>query len=693
MKRVVIVGAGDKGAAVLKQFAKKDNIQIAAIIDRNSQAPGIEMAKTYHIPVHFSWDYQFNGQIDIIIDATGKNTLLPLSSQQNSVNPIVIPVDTALDLIESSDQHTQSLKSAQEFAHELALTFDHLSEGIIAIDENETITYVNQCAEQLTGIKASSLINYSIRKKLSNSRLPNVLHTRRKETNQRVMLKNGREVICDFVPLIDKKGFLKGALAIFRDITEVFEMIEKVSDLKESEKLIEAIFQTSNEGISVTDEYGIVKKVNPAYMRITGYQEKEIIGSVSFPLQEGEETFHHKVLHSRKPIHEATIKASNTKMDIRINAIPLIVNGKLRGSLGILRDISDTSILKKELSQAKQMVRTLEMNYTFEDFVKISSEMKLAVEQAKVGAESSSAILLKGEQGTGTEIFAQAIHNQSSRRHNKFIRLNCCSIDEETMDRDWFGNIADSTFRSLSEEAKGFFEQADKGTVFLEEIGELSLSLQDKLFRVLEKKEISKDSVSAVTPIDVRFIASTTANLEKNVIKGQFREYLYDRLNRLSIYVPPLRERKEDFNGLIEYIIDKVNVDYGKNIQGMEKKAIEHLKKYSWPGNLRELENVIRKAALHMNNRERVLLICHFSFLFSISQQDPATKDEFSAQNKETNLQAALDQFEERMIRRALQSNNWNKTKTAEALGVSVRNLYYKMKKYNILKESTEDFS
>lgn len=691
MKKVVIAGAGENGAAVLKLLAKKNNIHITAIIDHNPEAPGAKMANAYNIPVQPSLSNQLGEQIDIIIDATGNGDLLTSLKSRDFGKPIVIPVEVALELIEPVEKHVESLKSTQEFAYKLGLTFDHMPEGIITINENGIITYVNQRAEQLTGITASSLINNSIREKFSSSRLLNILQSRKKEINQKVTLANGREVICDYLPLIDKKGFLHGALAIYRDLSEVYELIEKVSDLKDSEKLIEAIFQISNEGISVADEYGIIKKINRAYTMITGYEE-DIIGSAAFTLDEMEENFHQKVLNSRKPIYEAKTKAGTFKKDVRINAVPLIVNGKLRGSLEVMRDVSNISMLKKELNQAKQMVRTLETNYTFEDFVKVSSEMKLAVEQAKVGANSSSAILLKGEQGTGTEILAQAIHNQSNRKNNKFIRLNCCSIDEETMERDWFGNLAGSAFLTPSEEVKGYFEQADKGTIFLEEIGELSLPLQDKLFSVLEKKEIPKDDLSVASPIDVRFIASTSANLEKNVIKGQFREYLYDRLNRLSIYVPPLRERNEDFSGLIEHTIDKINVDYGKNICGMEHEAVEHLKKHSWPGNLREMEIAIRKAALRMNNQESVLLLQHFSFL-SFTPQEKATKNNFSKLEEETTLQAALDQLEERMIFTTLQSNNWNKTKTAEDLGVSIRNLYYKMKKYHILKENAEDFS
>src|SRR5699024_6875385 len=283
--------------------------------------------------------------------------------------------------------------------------------------------------------------------------------------------------------------------------------------------------------------------------------------------------------------------------DVIVNVAPIIVESQIKGSVGVLHDVSEIKSLTHELKKAMKIIRNLEAKYTFDDIIGISPEMNLTLEQAKVGAKTPATVLLRGESGTGKELFAHAIHNESDRKHCKFIRLNCSSTPETRIEMELFG-IEDS---HSHDGQKGLFEEANFGSVFLDEVGELSLSMQAKLLRVLQEGEIVRAGGTKPIAVDVRVITATNLNLEKAIMERTFREDLYYFLNRLPIYIPPLRERLMDIPVLTEHIIDKMNHEYGRNVHSISEEAITELSNYSWPGNIRELENVIGRAMIYMD--------------------------------------------------------------------------------------------
>ncbi|HLR71411.1 MAG TPA: sigma-54-dependent Fis family transcriptional regulator, partial [Pseudogracilibacillus sp.] len=450
-------------------------------------------------------------------------------------------------------------------------------------------------------------------------------------------------------------------------------------DLKEIKTMLEAIIHSSDEAISVVDENGIGMMINPAYKKITGLTEKEVIGKpATVDISEGE-SIHFKVLETRRPIRGAKIKVGPNKNEVIVNAAPIIVAGKLKGSVAIIHDISDIQQLTAELKKAKQIIRNLEATYTFDDIIGTSPEMMIAIEQAKIGAKTPATVLLRGASGTGKELFAHAIHNESDRKYNKFIRVNCAAISETVLESELFGYEEGAFTGAKSGGKKGLFEEANSGSIFLDEIGELSLSMQAKLLRVLQEKEIVRVGGTTPIPLDIRIITATNINLEKAVTNKTFREDLYYRLNRLPIYIPSLQERVSDLPSLVKHIIMKVNQLYGRNVKSITDTALDKLRLYDWPGNIRELENVISRAVIFMDVTEEVINYHHIPELHV-----PEIKASKRQLSMDLTLQEAMEQYEKEYILHVYKENKFNKTKTAKQLNISVRNLYYKIDKYEL---------
>lgn len=230
--------------------------------------------------------------------------------------------------------------------------------------------------------------------------------------------------------------------------------------------------------------------INPAYTRITGLTKTQVIGKpASIDIYEGE-SMHMKVLQTKKPVRGVNMRVGPKHKEVIVNVAPIIVDGCLKGSVGVIHDVSEIQALTHELNRARQIIRTLQAKYSFDDIIGTSEEMKLPIEQAKLSARTPATVLLRGESGTGKELFAHAIHNASDRKFNKFVRVNCAAISESLLESELFG-YDEGAFTGASRGGKvGFFEEANQGSIFLDEIGELPANIQAKLLRVLQEKEI-----------------------------------------------------------------------------------------------------------------------------------------------------------------------------------------------------------
>lgn len=681
--KVLIVGAGTGGTALFKILHEIDKMQIIAMIDIDEQARGLSLAKEHHIPIGKDWMNFLTDDIDIIIEATGEEKVLKdlLKATKHS-STIVVPGAVAYIISELFAEKEILLEQIKHQMNYQQLILNNMHNGIIVIDEAKRVQFLNERAEKIIGIQKKLAIEKHIYEIIKNSRLPHVMKSKRQEVNQKVVLENGRQIISTRIPIINAYGEVIGAFAVFKDITEVVHLAEENTDLKEIKKMLEAIIQSSDEAISVVDEKGLGLMINPAYTRLTGLTEKDVIGKpATVDIHEGE-SMHLKVLKTRKAVRGVPMKVGDHKKDVLVNVAPIIVDGKIKGSVGVIHDVSEIYALTRELKKAKQKIRTLEAKYTFDDIIGPSDVMQLALEQAKVGAKTPATVLLRGESGTGKELFAHAIHHESDRKHEKFIRVNCAAIAESLLESELFGYEEGAFSGAKSGGKKGLFEEAHMGSIFLDEIGELSLSTQAKLLRVLQENEIVRVGGTKPIPIDVRIITATNINLEKAIMEGTFREDLYYRLNRLPIFIPSLRERLEDLPDLVNHLINQLNELYGRDVETIDRQALELLKNYHWPGNVRELENIIGRAMIYMQRHEKVIHPQHIPPLDVKSVN--FNEHKLISDTTDESLKQVMSRFEKQYIQRVYEQNDYNKTKTAKTLGISLRTLYYKFDKYHL---------
>lgn len=569
---------------------------------------------------------------------------------------------------------------------DLEVVLNSTYDGMIAVDREGTITIFNKAAERLTGIKAEDALNRPVVEVVPDTRLMHVIKTGEPELNRQQKLGNIM-IITSRMPIKEEDGTIIGAVAIFRDITDFLDLAAQITNLKEIQSMLEAIFYATQEAISVVDQNGINLMINPAYTKVTGLRERDIIGKpASVDIVEGE-SVHMRVLTTKKPIEKARLKVGPNRRDIIANAAPIIVDGELRGSVAILDDVSEIIKLNKELKEAKQIIRKLEAKYTFDDIVGNNKLILDAIEKAKIAADTPATVILRGGSGTGKELFAHAIHNLSKKKFNQFVRVNCAALSETLLESELFG-YEEGAFTGARKGGKiGLFEQASGGTIFLDEIGDISLSTQVKLLRVLQEKEIVRVGGTKPINIDVRIIAATNMNLEEAIKDGRFREDLYYRINVIPIFIPPLRLRKDDISILTHHFIKIYNQEYGRSIINISESAIEALKGYDWPGNVRELENIIGRSIINMNHNENTINVSHLPKLNSRYESEYNDSElssyEFIDYN-DISLEEVSATAERKAIIAALKKYGSNKTQVAKVLGVSLRTLYYKIEKYNI---------
>lgn len=468
------------------------------------------------------------------------------------------------------------------------------------------------------------------------------------------------------------------------DKTANIKLTKELTDLKEVKSMLGAVFYATQDAISVVNKEGLGIMINPAYTKITGLTEKDILGKpATVDIAEGE-SVHMKVLTTKKPVRGGLLKVGPSKKEVLVNAAPIIVDGELKGSVGVLHDITEMNKLSEELKQAKQIIRKLEAKYTFDDIAGKEISIVNAIEKAKKAAFTPATVFLIGESGTGKEIFAHAIHNASERKYNQFVRVNCAALAQSILESELFGYEEGAFTGAKKGGKKGLFEEANRGTIFLDEISEINVETQAKLLRVLQEKEIVRVGGTKPINIDVRIIAATNANIEEAVKKGSFRKDLYYRINMFPIKIPSLKERKGDIALLAKLFIKKFNQEYGRNIEGIKEDAIKALIEYSWPGNVRELENVIGRAIINMRINERIIEKKHMPKVSPYEENQTLPIDSGIFETKHVSLEDLVQSIEKAYISNILEQNNGNKTRTAKILDISLRNLYYKLEKYGI---------
>ncbi|MCZ8534856.1 sigma 54-interacting transcriptional regulator [Psychrobacillus psychrodurans] len=672
MQNILIVGAGNGGCALLKLIQQAEYLQVKAIVDIDEKAPGLKLAKETNIPTFKDWKPLLNDDIQIIIDVTGNKEVFHELLANRPATAVLIPGEIANLIVSLLEEKNKYINIIDHKTMMQELIFSSVEEGMIGIDDQGIVNLFNKSAERMTQISVENAIGKHVHEVISLSELPKVFDTGRVELNKELILESGTKIVTSRYPMINEEGKQVGAFAVFKDISEVVRLAEEITNLTEIQKMLEAIIYSSEDAISVVDEEGKGILINPAYTRITGFSEAEVIGQpATADISEGE-SIHLKVLQTRKPVRGVNLRVGKLKKDVIVNVAPIIVNQQLKGSVGVIHDMTEMRGLMKELDHARTLIRTLGATYSFEDIVGTSNEINFTIEQAKLAASVSVTVLLRGEVGAGKDLFALAIHSESNRSHHPFLRVNCSSTEEHLLETELFGSEKDGFIQP------GIFEQAINGTIFLDEVGELTKKTQAKLLRVLRENAIIRVEGTTSIPVDVRIIASSSLNLEKAMLEGTFREDFYYQLNRMPIHIPSLRNRKQDIPAIAEHLLVKLNQEFGRNVEGFSEEAMKSLLLYDWPGNVRELENVISRSMIFLQPNDRTVEEYHLpKSMLVIPSED---KGETSLGT----LAEQMDEMEKKVLAQALKLSGGNKSRTAKQLNISLRTLYYKLEKYHL---------
>jgi transcriptional regulator with PAS, ATPase and Fis domain len=462
----------------------------------------------------------------------------------------------------------------------------------------------------------------------------------------------------------------------------------KTQDITEQVEMYSMIFDSIHDGVIVTDADGYVTHFNEPYGRFLKKNHGEQIGRHCTDVVEN--TRMHIVAKTGKAEinHSQLIMGQN----MVVQRIPIKKNGKVIAVYGqvMFKDVKDVAKLAKRLSLLESKVKEYEeelltlrsARYTFDSIVGVSRAITSLKKEALKASANSFPVLITGESGTGKELFVHAIHHASPRRIYPLVRINCSAIPKELIESELFGYVKGAFTGASSSGKKGKFELANRGTIFLDEIGDMALEMQPKLLRVLEEKEFSRVGGTSVIRSDFRLIAATNQNLHEMMPEKRFRTDLFYRLNVISINIPPLRERRDDIIPLAKHIVKKLTEEAGLDEVLIDSESERVLNNYDWPGNVRELQNVLERTLSALEGD--VIRIDNLPFyLHRKTYQAKGTQTEL-IYNGQPSLKDVQGEAERKALLRALDSAKNNKKKAAELLGIHRTLLYKKMKKYNI---------
>ncbi|MFZ5944137.1 MAG: sigma 54-interacting transcriptional regulator [Bacillota bacterium] len=593
-------------------------------------------------------------------------------------------------VIVDANQAFLGVVSQNKVAHHLLKQRDNASENlnaimdtsnscIISINSQGNISYLNKSAANLLQTDAEQVLGHHIEKFIPNTRLPEIARSGKAEIGQH-FTHGGKTFITNRTPVI-QNGKVVGAVAIFQDITELQSIMEELTNVKQYKDLLETVVDNDYDCIVVVDADGIITMFNKAYEKFIGVPREKAIGRHVTEIIEN--TRMHIVAKTGKAEMADLQKICGREMIC--NRIPIKKGGKIWGAVGktMFKDVKELTALvdrveslQNELEYYKDVVKKIQgAHYTFENIIGSSPEIAEIKAMALKLAQSNSTVLIRGESGTGKELFAHAIHYESTRKYKPFIKVNCSAIPESLMESELFG-YEEGAFTGAKKGGKyGKFELANGGTIFLDEIGDMPQNMQVKLLRVLQEKEIERVGGTKTIPVDVRVIAATNRPLEDLVKEDKFRLDLYYRLNVVELKIPPLRFRKEDIPQLINHLLAKLANNMGCTIPSVEPCALEIMVNYYWPGNIRELENILERCLNFLDGG----VIKAANLPYHIKNSDISSKS-----GEVQLLKEAIEETERITIVNALQICQGNRIQAAKKLGISRANIYQKIEKYKL---------
>ncbi len=571
--------------------------------------------------------------------------------------------------------------------HELSKNNIHLAapDAIIVISQNRKIIAFNDTAERLTGYKYTEIINNDFQILFRNSDQDIKLIISSLNSNESYVniilnlstaLDSEVEVLATITPINQPNAKLLGIILVLRDLQEMISLQNSLNQTSKSllikRNLMDSVFNNINEGIFTIDLDKKITSFNDAAETITGYTRDEALGQEYWSILQYHNNqfreFCQSQFEKNKPIKNMEliiIQKSGLSVHIRLSVARLVNNGgEIFGCVFSFQDISELMNLSSHLDK----------EFHFDNIIGHSKRMQEIYHLMDSVANSNTTVLITGESGTGKELVARALHLHSDKKSEPFVTVNCSAFVETLLESELFGHEK-GAFTGAIRSKPGRFEMADAGTIFLDEIGEISRELQVKLLRVLDNREFERVGGTKAIKMNARIITATNKNLENEIKENRFREDLYYRINVMNIHLPPLRERIEDISLLVEYFLKKFRRQFKNNIRFLSSNVLQIFQEYEWPGNIRELENVMEHAFVVCNTdtiRIDSLPLKLLSYKSSIS------KDSISS----TNL--SIKEAEKSIIENVLNKHQGHRGKAAEELNMDRSTLWRKIKKYNL---------
>ncbi|MBT1077150.1 sigma 54-interacting transcriptional regulator [Geobacter grbiciae] len=570
------------------------------------------------------------------------------------------------------------------------------SAGVLRIDTDLAIVSLDETAGGLLGEAPETLLGKRIGDVIDMANLGNLMRGGISFSNQVIKAKTG-SIVCDYVPIIDDDRIVGGALSLIRLLPD--DLTNSTDELGEILRSTNSFLNFDHDGIIVVDRKGVVVLVNQSFAKLFDTTPQAMIGK---HIRQAYTTTSQPsrmpmVMETGKP--EIGVAHYLNGKQVYASIFPLIKEGRVIGCVGkiLFSDIREITLIANRLQAAeprKQQRLTsgaeIHFKYDINSIVGQSKKIVELKETLQRVALKTSNILLRGESGTGKELFAHAIHSASNRRYAPFVSMNCAAIPEHLLESELFGYVEGAFTGAKKGGQLGRFEQAHTGTIFLDEIGDMPLYMQAKMLRLLQERELTPLGSTVSRSVDVRVVAATNSNLEQQVKEGKFREDLYYRLNVVTFAIPPLRERREDIPLLISSFISKFNSEFGTDVQGLDDDAWDIISRYDWPGNIRELRNVIESAfnvvVGPLIRREHLPdQLCRLFPREGVESARVAASgaEEFiRASLGQKDISRIIDDFEKLLIHEAIELSHGNKVHAAHLLGISRQGLYKKLHKH-----------
>ncbi len=556
--------------------------------------------------------------------------------------------------------------------------------GVLILDRNGIIKVYNKAARRIFGQDQETYPGRHIQEVRPGvwPEFQHIIATGLPQIGKKISVA-GATVIANRSPIIFE-GQIQGVISVFQDISEYETIISELQSFQGLNRELEAIFESSYDGLYITDGKANTIRVNRAYERITGLRREKVIGRNMHDLVE-EHVYDHsvtlEVLKKREPVTIMQVVTGNNQ--VIVTGTPIFdEKGEIVLVVTNVRNITELNELKAELEDsrriASRMAQTLleqdSVDHAMQQMVIKSQSMMKVVRMAIKVAGTQVPVLLQGESGVGKSMLARIIHQISDRKDRAFVKINCGTIPVTLMESELFGYEKGAFTGAMPGGKAGMIETAHGGTVFLDEIAELRPDMQIKLLEIIEEKTFTRVGGTRSLAVDVRIIAATNRDLLEMIREGSFREDLYYRLNVVPISIPPLRQRREDIMPLVMKVMESLN-RRNSSAKKLESRVIDRLKEYDYPGNVRELINIVERMMI-MSEGER---LCAEDLPEETLAPVCAVHLTFDG----TSLRDSVRTLEMRMIRSALEKNP-SLAAAAESLSVHPTTLWRKMVRYGI---------